>query len=54
MAISIQRTVRPNGEVINHPNGVKAEELRKPLSDLGFNLRVKNVTRQINQLYKIK
>lgn len=54
MAISIQRTVRPNGEVINHPHGAKAEELRKPLSDLGFNLRVKNVTRQLNKSYNVK
>jgi len=54
MRVAVSRTVKPNGEVINHPNGVIAEELKRPLSDLGFNLRVKNVTRQINKLYKTK
>jgi hypothetical protein len=54
MRLAVCRTVKPNGEVINHPYGVNAEELKRPLTDLGFNLRVKNVTRQINKLYKTK
>jgi hypothetical protein len=54
MRVAVSRTVYPSGKVKEHDNGMDVLEIRKPLSDLGFNLRVKNVTRQINQIYKIK
>jgi hypothetical protein len=51
MSVSITRTVTAT-EVIERPYGAKVEDLKRPLTDLGFNLRVKNIQRELSKFHK--
>ena len=48
--VSVQSTAFPTGEIKKHDFGLSVNDMKRPISDLGFNLRVKNIQRELRKL----